>query len=65
MDLALPHAPTLLSVGNILASAEAVAIGGTFTAAADWLAWLDAEFPAHVRSSLEWPSSRARVESLL
>lgn len=65
VDLQLPQAPTLLSVGNILASAEAVAIGGTFSAAADWLVWLDGELPAHVRSSLEGPSSRARVEGLL
>jgi len=63
--LPLPQAPTLLSLPNIPASAEAVAIGGTLSAAADWLAWLDSELPEFVVTSLEWPACRARVEALL
>jgi len=60
-----PEAPTLLSLPNVLASAEAVAIGGTVCGAADWLAWLEAELPANVVTSLEWPACRRRIEALL
>jgi len=63
--LPVPDASTLLSLPNILASAEAVAMGGTLSAAADWLAWLEEELPDFVVTSLEWPACRARVEALL
>ena len=64
-ELPTPNTPTLVSVDNVLASAEAVAIGGSLSAAADWIAWLEAELPAEVVTSLEWPACRARVEALL
>lgn len=63
--LATPGAPTIFSLPNILASAEAVAMGGTLSAAADWLVWLEEELPAEVVTSLEWPACRQRLEALL
>ena len=65
VELAAPDAPTLASVGNVLASAEAIALGGTLSAAADWLVWLEEKLPPYIVSSLEWPACRARVEALL
>jgi DNA-binding NarL/FixJ family response regulator len=65
IDLSTPGSPTLLSVDNVLASAEAVAIGGSFATAAEWIAWLEVELPPEVVTSLEWPACRARVEGLL
>ena len=65
VELPTPDTPTLLSVDNVLASAEAVAMGGSLSAAADWLVWLEAELPAFVVTSLEWLACRARVEALL
>jgi DNA-binding CsgD family transcriptional regulator len=65
VGLPAPDAPTLASVGNVLASAEAVALGGTLSAAADWVVWLEEELPPYIVSSLEWPACRARVEALL
>ncbi len=63
--LDLPDLPTIFSLPNILASAEAVAMGGTLSAAADWLAWLEDKLPPEVVTSLEWPACRRRIEALL
>jgi ATP/maltotriose-dependent transcriptional regulator MalT len=60
-----PHPATLTALGGALAAAEATAIAGAQSRAADWLAWLETELPTEVVTSLEWPSCRARVEGLL
>ena len=57
--------PTLLMIAGALASAEATAVAGSQSAAADWLHWFETRLPASVTSSLEWPSCRQRVEGLL
>lgn len=64
-SLAVPESASALMVSGALASAEAVAVGGSQSVAADWLRWFETELPAAVVSSLEWPSCRRRVEGLL
>jgi DNA-binding NarL/FixJ family response regulator len=56
---------TLVALAGALASAEAVAIAGSQSQAADWLRWFTNQLPAHVVSSLEWPTCRSRIEGLL
>ncbi len=65
VELALPKAVHLLNLPAVLAGAEAVALAGSQALAARWLAWLQEELPRWVRTSLEWPVSRARIEALL
>lgn len=66
VELTPPRSPaTVLMVSGVLASAEATAVGGSQSASADWLRWFDTSLPASVRTSLEWPSCRQRVEGLL
>ncbi len=66
VDLQLPpQVPSILMLSGVLASAEAVAIGGSQSAAADWLRWLQNDLSPRVATSLEWPACRLRVEGLL
>lgn len=65
VDIAPPDVVTSLSVGAALAGAEATAIAGPLTRAADWLKWFDYALPQSVATSLEWPVCRKRVEGLL
>ena len=60
-----PDRATLLSISGALASAEATAIAGSQSRAADWLTWFDRSLPARVVTSMEWPACRKRVEGLL
>ncbi|MBT5774522.1 MAG: response regulator transcription factor [Dehalococcoidia bacterium] len=60
-----PEQATLLSISGALASAEATAIAGSQSRAADWLTWFDRSLPARVVTSMEWPVCRKRVEGLL
>ena len=60
-----PEQATLLSISGALASAEATAIAGSQSRAADWLTWLSRSLPARVVTSMEWPACRKRVEGLL
>jgi ATP/maltotriose-dependent transcriptional regulator MalT len=51
-------------LSGAFASAEAVSIAGTQSAAADWLRWSEA-LPEEVATTLEWPVCRRRIEGLL
>ena len=64
-EVQIPVAPTLPMVSGAFAAAEAAAVGGTQSVAADWLRWLEVELPAVATTSLEWPVCRLRVEGLL
>ncbi len=61
----VPAAPSLFSLEGALASGEAVAMGGTLSDAADWLAWFEEDLPEPLETSLYWPSCRRRVTGLL
>jgi ATP/maltotriose-dependent transcriptional regulator MalT len=60
-----PQQPSLVNCAAALAGGEAIAIAGSQEAAASWKAWFDANFPAIVRTTVEWPASTARVKGLL
>lgn len=60
-----PEQATLLSISGAFASAEAIAVAGSRSRAADWLTWFDRSLPDRVVTSLEWPACRKRVEGLL
>ena len=59
-----PAATTLVTLPAILAGAEAAALGGTRGDSAAWQEVLD-RLPSRVTTSLEWPSSVARLRALL
>lgn len=66
IDIDVPTADlTLFGVAPVLASAEAVAIGGTQQAAADWVDWFDRAWPVHVLRAPSWPVLAQRVRALL
>jgi DNA-binding CsgD family transcriptional regulator len=65
VGLAPPRQPTLVNCAAALAGGEAIAIAGSQEAAASWKAWFDASFPSIVRTTVEWPTSTARVKGLL
>ena len=65
VDIAPPQLVTALSVGAALAGAEATAIAGPLTRAADWLSFMEKSLPAPVVTSPEWSVCRKRVEGLL
>src|SRR5690606_20087112 len=48
-----------------LAGAEAVALAGTQSHAAQWLDWVAREVQPLVATLLEWPVSRARIQGML
>ena len=56
---------TVVNLPAILACIEAVAIGGTQTAAHQWRDWIERNLPATVRTSLEWPVAVDRIVGLL
>jgi DNA-binding CsgD family transcriptional regulator len=60
-----PAQAHLLNLASVLAGAEAVAIGGSQAEAARWLDWLERSLPTRVRTCLEWPVARARVQALV
>lgn len=60
-----PGEALLPNVGALLMRMEAVAIAGTQSDAARWASWSREQLPASVKTSLEWPVSRDRVEGLL
>jgi len=60
-----PDTVTLLNAGSALASAEAVAIAGTQSAATAWATWFATRWPASLRTAVEWPASSTRVHGLL
>ncbi len=60
-----PKHPSLVNCAAALAGGEAIAIAGTQEAAATWKAWFDSSFPSIVLTTLEWPTSTARVKGLL
>lgn len=60
-----PNGVTLAKLPAALAGAEAVALAGSQALAHRWLRWIQDELPPLVRTSLEWPVSRARVTALL
>ena len=60
-----PASAHLLNLASIFASAEAVALDGSQTAAGTWYRWLEANLPDEVVTSLEWPVSRWRIQALL
>ncbi len=59
-----PRHPTLLNLPGALATAEAVALGGTRQAVEAWSDWMD-QIPAHVVTTLEWPVPVDYVRGLL
>ena len=65
VEIAPPGVVTSPSIGGTLAGAEATAIAGPLTRAADWLTWLQETLPERVVTSLEWPACRKRIEGLL
>ena len=60
-----PEAVHLLSLPSVFAGAEAVALDGSQHAATEWYRWFEANIPAGVTTSLEWPVSRWRIQALL
>jgi DNA-binding CsgD family transcriptional regulator len=65
VELAPPRMLTLGNLGLALAGIEEAAVRGTPSTAAQWFAWTARCMPREVRTSLEWPVSRDRVEGLL
>ena len=64
-DLDPPATVTLVNLPAVLCAMEAVAIGGTQSAAGKWLRWSEQAVPPHVLTSLEWPVLLMRVRGLL
>ena len=65
VQLEPPKTAHLLNLPSILAGGEAVALGGSQLLARQWLSWFRDQLPAHIKTSLEWPVSRVRIEALL
>ncbi|MPZ97945.1 MAG: hypothetical protein GEU80_01195 [Dehalococcoidia bacterium] len=65
VTLERPGAVHLGMLPAALAGAEAVALAGTQSHAAQWLDWVAREAQPLVATLLEWPVSRARIQALL
>ncbi len=65
LDLAPPRGVSLLNIGLVLAGAELVAVHGTQSTATTWISWFGRSVSPAVRTALEWPVARDRVEGLL
>lgn len=65
LKLIAPPRLSLVTVGPILAAAEAAAIAGTQVEAARWLEWTVDLVPAEVQTAFEWPVAKDRVFGLL
>src|SRR5690606_15490144 len=66
-DVAQPLTPpaevTLVNLPSVLAAIEVVATRGVQEQAVLWARWAQARLPSHVRTSIEWPASRERVQA--
>ena len=60
-----PRSVHLLNLAAVLAAGEAVATDGSQVVAASWYHWFETDLPPQVRTSLEWPVSRWRIQALL
>ncbi len=63
--LAPPAEVTLVNLPSVLAAMEVVATRGVQEQAVQWARWAADRLPQHVRTSIEWPASRDRVQALL
>jgi DNA-binding CsgD family transcriptional regulator len=65
LEIKPPQSVHLLNLAAVLAAGEAVALCGSQSSAVQWHEWFQSSLGGHVKTCLEWPVARARIQALL